>query len=80
VQKVALDRRQDSVAVLGGRVGVKVARSAGRVVNVSVEFDDVAALARELQLPAKEVLRAATAAAHRAHPGASATLTDVEGE
>jgi pyridinium-3,5-bisthiocarboxylic acid mononucleotide nickel chelatase len=80
VQKVALDRRQDSVAVLGGRVGVKVARSAGRVVNVSVEFDDVAALARDLQLPAKEVLRAATAAAHRAHPGASATLTDVEGE
>ena len=63
------------VAVLGGRVGVKVARSAGRVVNVSVEFEDVAALARELQLPVKEVLRAATAAAHQEHPGASATLS-----
>jgi len=80
VQKVALDREQGSVPVLGGTVGVKVARSAGRVVNVSVEFEDVAALARELRLPVKEVLRAATAAAHRAHPGASATLSAVEGE
>ncbi|WP_369140478.1 nickel pincer cofactor biosynthesis protein LarC [Modestobacter versicolor] len=80
VHKVALDRRQDEVAVLGGRVGVKVASSGGRVLNVSVEFDDVAALAGALQLPVKEVLRAATAAAHRAHPGASATLAPVEGE
>jgi uncharacterized protein (DUF111 family) len=80
VQKVALDRSQDTVEVLGGRVGVKLARSGGQVVNVSVEFEDVAALARELQLPAKEVLRAATAAAHRAHPGASARLLSREGE
>jgi uncharacterized protein (TIGR00299 family) protein len=80
VQKVALDRSQDTVAVLGGRVGVKVASSGGQVVNVSVEFEDVAALAGELQLPVKEVLRAATAAAHRAHPGASATLSSQEGE
>jgi pyridinium-3,5-bisthiocarboxylic acid mononucleotide nickel chelatase len=69
VQKVALDRAQDSVAVLGGHVGVKVSSVAGRVVNVSVEFEDVAALARATGLPAKEVLRAATAAAHAAHPG-----------
>jgi uncharacterized protein (TIGR00299 family) protein len=80
VQKVALDRVQHTVGVLGGRVGVKVARSDGRVVNVSVEFEDVAALARSLQLPVKEVLRAATAAAHQEHPGASATLRDREGE
>jgi hypothetical protein len=75
VHKVALDRRLDSVDVLGGRVGVKVASAAGQVVNVSVEFEDVAALARELQLPVKEVLRAASAAAHQEHPGASATLS-----
>jgi uncharacterized protein (TIGR00299 family) protein len=75
VQKVALARVQGSVEVLGGRVGVKVARSGGQVVNVSVEFEDVAALARSVQLPVKEVLRAATAAAHRDHPGASATLS-----
>ena len=80
VQKVALDRAQDTVAVLGGRVGVKVARSGGQVVNVSVEFEDVAALAATLGLPVKEVLRAATAAAHREHPGASATMAAVEGE
>jgi uncharacterized protein (TIGR00299 family) protein len=80
VQKVALDRTEDTVEVLGGRVGVKVARSGGRVVNVSVEFEDVAALAGSLQLPVKEVLRAATAAAHREHPGASARVGDREGE
>jgi uncharacterized protein (DUF111 family) len=73
------------VTVLGGRIGVKLARSSGRLVNVSVEFDDVAALAATLQLPVKEVLRAATAAAHAAFPGAafpgaSARLADREGE
>lgn len=80
VQKVALQRVERSVPVFGSPVGVKVAGIDGRVVNVSVEFEDVAALARSLGLPAKEVLRAATAAAHRAYPGASATLLDPEGE
>ena len=47
---------------------MKVAVTDGRVVNVSVEFEDVAALARELGLPVKEVLRAATAAAEAAYP------------
>jgi pyridinium-3,5-bisthiocarboxylic acid mononucleotide nickel chelatase len=65
---VALERTATSVEVLGGRVGVKVARDGGRVVNVGVEYEDVAALARERGLPVKEVLRAATAAAQAAHP------------
>jgi uncharacterized protein (TIGR00299 family) protein len=68
VGKVALAREEVAVDVLGGRVGVKVARDGGRVRNVSVEFDDVAALARERGLPVKEVLRAATAAAAAAYP------------
>ena len=68
VGKVALERAQTSVEVLGGRVGVKLAVDGGRVVNVSVEYEDVAALAREQTLPVKEVLRAATAAAEEAHP------------
>jgi len=68
VGKVALERAQASVDVLGGRVGVKVAESRGRVLNVSVEYEDVATLARELDLPVKEVLRAATAAAESAYP------------
>jgi uncharacterized protein (TIGR00299 family) protein len=68
VGKVALDRSQCTVEVLDGRVGVKVAWEDGRIVNVSVEFDDVAALARERGLPVKEVLRAATAAAAQEFP------------
>ncbi|WP_116449395.1 nickel pincer cofactor biosynthesis protein LarC [Blastococcus litoris] len=68
VGKVALERVHTSVQVLGGTVGTKVAVHDGRVVNVSVEYEDVAALARELGLPVKEVLRAATAAAEAAHP------------
>jgi pyridinium-3,5-bisthiocarboxylic acid mononucleotide nickel chelatase len=68
VGKTALERVVSSVEVLGGTVGVKLAVSGGRVVNVSVEFEDVAALARELGLPVKEALRAATAAAAVAHP------------
>jgi uncharacterized protein (TIGR00299 family) protein len=68
VGKVALERAAASVAVLGGRVGVKLAVLEGRVVNVSVEFDDVAALAARLAAPVKEVLRAATAAAEAAYP------------
>jgi uncharacterized protein (TIGR00299 family) protein len=68
VGKVALERVTAAVEVLGGRVGVKVAVADGAVVNVSVEFEDCAALAGELGLPVKEVLRAATAAAERAYP------------
>jgi uncharacterized protein (TIGR00299 family) protein len=63
VGKVALERTQATVDVLGGQVGVKIATDGGRVVNVSVEYEDVAALGRTLGLPVKEVLRAATAAA-----------------
>jgi hypothetical protein len=68
VGKVAIERTQASVQVLGGQVGVKVAVDGGRVVNVSVEYEDVAARARALNLPVKEVLRAATAAAAAAYP------------
>jgi uncharacterized protein (TIGR00299 family) protein len=68
VGKVALERTTGSVAVLGGRVGVKIAVDGGRVVNVGVEYEDVAALARDRGLPVKEVLRAATAAAETTYP------------
>jgi uncharacterized protein (TIGR00299 family) protein len=68
VGKVALERAASSVEVLGGRVGVKLAVDGGRLVNVSVEYEDVLALARDRDLPVKEVLRAATAAAEAAHP------------
>ena len=65
VGKHALAREHGSVQVSGQRVGVKLARLAGDVVNVSVEFEDVRRAAEALGLPVKEVLRAATAAAHQ---------------
>jgi len=68
VGKVALERAHVRVDVLGGSVGVKLAVDGGRAVNVSVEYEDVAALARERGLSVKEVLRAATAAAEAAYP------------
>jgi len=68
VGKVALERTSTSVDVLGRRVGVKLAVDGGHVLNVSVEYEDVAALARERGLPVKEALRVATAAAEAAYP------------
>ncbi|MBA2390637.1 MAG: nickel pincer cofactor biosynthesis protein LarC, partial [Geodermatophilaceae bacterium] len=62
VSKYALDRDEAVVRVDGMPIGVKIARDGGRVVNVSVEFEDVRRAAAELDLPLKEVLRAATAA------------------
>src|SRR4051794_29276862 len=47
VAKVALERTSSTVDVLGGAVGVKIARAGSCVVNVSVEYEDVAALARD---------------------------------
>jgi uncharacterized protein (DUF111 family) len=64
VGKTALDRRAGSLTVLGETVGTKIACLEGRVVNVSVEYEDVRRAADVLGLPVKEVLRAATAAAY----------------
>jgi pyridinium-3,5-bisthiocarboxylic acid mononucleotide nickel chelatase len=75
VGKVAIERAQAAVDVLGGSIGVKVGVAGGRVVNVSVEFEDVAALAAALGIPVKEALRAATAAAETAYPVTAASST-----
>jgi uncharacterized protein (TIGR00299 family) protein len=80
VGKVAVERAQASVQVLGDRVGVKVAVADGRMVNVSVEYEDVAALARDVGLPVKEVLRAATAAAETAYPVTTPTTPTRTGD
>ena len=65
---MASERTTSSVDVLGRSIGVKIGRLDGRVTNVSVEYEDVAALARERGVPAKEALRAATAAAAEEWP------------
>ena len=67
VTKRALDREVITVALRdGAEVRVKVARLAGRVVNASPEFDDVAAAAAASGRPVKAVLAEASAAAHEA--------------
>jgi uncharacterized protein (TIGR00299 family) protein len=64
VVKRALHREISTVVVDGTRVRVKVARLDGEVVNVSPEYDDVAAAAAALGRPVKSVLAAAVVAAH----------------
>jgi uncharacterized protein (TIGR00299 family) protein len=64
VGKTALARETGAVTVGGERIATKTARLDGRVVNVSVEYEDVRRAADALGLPVKEVLRAATSAAY----------------
>jgi uncharacterized protein (DUF111 family) len=71
VGKTALDRDGGEVRVHGQPVRTKVGRLRGRVVNVSVEYEDVRAAADALGLPVKEILRAATAAAYAQTAGPS---------
>lgn len=66
VGKRELDRDWITVGVSGEQLRVKVARLAGRVINVSPEFADVERAAAALDQPVKTVLAAAIAAAHSA--------------
>ena len=70
VGKRVLDRETRTVSVAGAAVRVKVARLDGEVVNVSPEYEDVAAAAATLGRTVKSVLAAAVSAAHdhTAHP------------
>jgi uncharacterized protein (TIGR00299 family) protein len=63
VSKYALARAFVDVAVAGGTVAVKVGHEGGVIVQVMPEFDDVAALARRLGRPEREVLDESAAAA-----------------
>ncbi len=63
VGKRALDRETRTVSVGGADVRVKVALLDGEVVNVSPEYEDVAAAAATLGRSVKAVLAAAVAAA-----------------
>jgi hypothetical protein len=60
-----LDRESLTVRVDGRRVGVKVGRLRGEVVNVAPEHDEVARAAAALGRPAKAVWAQAWAAAQR---------------
>ncbi len=63
VLRHALERRTSTVVVDGHEIGVKLAEDDGAVVNVSVEWDDVADVAAATGRPAVEVLAEANAAA-----------------
>jgi uncharacterized protein (DUF111 family) len=63
VSKRALDRSWLDVDIDGQTVRVKLATDNGRIVNVAPEFDDVAAAAAALDVPVKDVLAQASAAA-----------------
>jgi uncharacterized protein (DUF111 family) len=63
VRKHALPRAWVDVDVAGGSVAIKIAHRDGVIVQVSPEFDQVAALAGALRRPQKELLDAANAAA-----------------
>jgi uncharacterized protein (TIGR00299 family) protein len=63
VVKQMLEREIISVTTPFGQVGVKVARSAGKVLNVAPEYADCKAIAREQGVPLKLVYQAAQSAA-----------------
>jgi uncharacterized protein (TIGR00299 family) protein len=62
VDRECLEREIVSVATPIGPVRFKIARHNGRIVNVTPEFDDCAALARERRLSVKDVQAIAIAA------------------
>ncbi len=59
VDRIVLERSESAVDVNGHSIGVKIARLDGRVVNISVEWDDVVVAAEALGVPANDVLRTA---------------------
>jgi pyridinium-3,5-bisthiocarboxylic acid mononucleotide nickel chelatase len=69
VSKHALERSWLTVHIDGQPVRVKLAHDGGQRRNLAPEFDDVAAAARALHLPEKDILSRATAAALSALDG-----------
>ncbi len=63
VDKISLDRRTETVEVLGHPVRVKIAFFGDRLTNVQPEWEDVAAIAAVTGEPARDILTKATSAA-----------------
>ena len=63
VDKVSLDRRTETVEVLGHPVRVKLAFFGDRLTNVQPAWEDVAAIAAATGEPAKDILAKATSVA-----------------
>lgn len=63
IHKHVLERSEQTIEVDGESIGVKTAYSEDRVINRSVEWDDVVMAASKLGLSAKQMLAAASAVA-----------------
>lgn len=63
VDKWVLDRRWETVSVLGHEIRVKLGILDGRIVTATPEFEDVASVAAASGRPQREVMAAASAAA-----------------
>ena len=63
LDKVALERRFETVQVEGESVAVKIAGRAGWILNVSIEYADVAAIAQRHNRSERDVLHLAETAA-----------------
>jgi uncharacterized protein (TIGR00299 family) protein len=74
IRKYALPRAFVDVGVADGTVAVKVGHHRGVIIQVMPEFDDVAALARRLNRPERQVLAEAAAAAAAAGLVVGATV------
>jgi len=62
VERRKLDREENSVATRFGPVQVKIARLSGRVMNVAPEYRDCLRIAKEKDVPLKDVYQAALGA------------------
>lgn len=74
MRKYALARAFVDVGLADGTVAIKVGHAGGVIVQVMPEFDDVAALARRLGRPERQVLDESAAAAAAAGLVVGATL------
>ncbi|MBD1846922.1 nickel pincer cofactor biosynthesis protein LarC [Cyanobacteria bacterium FACHB-63] len=66
-QRTVLDRRFEQIHTEYGSVQVKIASQNGAIVNVQPEYEDCARIAREANLPWREVHRIALQTWHSAH-------------
>ncbi len=62
VERRKLDREEGAVETVYGPVQVKIAKLGGRVMNVAPEYRDCLRIAKEKNVPLKDVYQAAIAA------------------
>jgi pyridinium-3,5-bisthiocarboxylic acid mononucleotide nickel chelatase len=64
VSRIEMDKKSSQVKTPWGKVGVKTSSFKGKILNIKVEYDDCFEIAREKQVPLKEVISVATGLAY----------------